>query len=132
MRGFYEEAIFKIIKYFSTSIQSSTLRALSVLAPSSWNDMELDDLKKQWRVLGEHFVNIVKISDLPDLMVEVSSLKVVGVGVVGEEVSEVDRFFSKLSKVVDEEDNPIFPLLSKLGSSLCTTQALWQRGTSAS
>ena len=120
VRGFYEEVIFKIIKYFSTSIQSSTLRALSVLTPSSWNDMKLDDLKKQWRVLGEHFVNIVKISDLPDLMVEVSSLKAVGVGVVGEEVSEVDRFFSKLSKVVDEEDNPIFPLLSKLGSSLCT------------
>ena len=39
VRGFYEEAVFKIIKYFSQSIKSKTLRSLAVLAPTSWSGM---------------------------------------------------------------------------------------------
>ena len=38
VRGYYEEALFKMKKYFSASIKSKTLRALSVLSPKSWTN----------------------------------------------------------------------------------------------
>ena len=45
VREFYEEAFAKMKKYFSCSIKSSTLKALSVLSPKSLTNKELDDLK---------------------------------------------------------------------------------------
>ena len=120
VRGFYDEAVFKIIKYCSQSIKSRSLRALAVLAPTSWLSMELDDLKKYWRVLGQQFSNVIQVTQLPDLMVEVSALKVEGCSFGDIEKMEVDEFFSNLSKVTDDEENLVFPLLSKLGSSLTT------------
>jgi len=119
VRGFYEEAVFKIIKYFSKSIKSKTLRSLAVLAPTSWSGMELDDLKKCWRVLGQQFSNVIQVSELPDLMVDVAALKVQG-STGDPDKMEVDEFFSNLSKVTDDEGNLVFPLLSKLGSALAT------------
>ena len=119
VRGFYEEAVFKIIKYFSQSIKSKTLRSLAVLAPTSWSGMELNDLKKCWRVLGQQFSNVIQVSELPGLMVDVAALKVQG-STGDPDKMEVDEFFSNLSKVTDDEGNLVFPLLSKLGSALAT------------
>ena len=82
--------------------------------------MELDDLKKNWRVLGQQFSNVIQVSELPDLMVEVSALKGQGCTYGEPENMEVDDFFSNLRKVTDHEGNAVFPLLSKLGSSLST------------
>ena len=119
VRGFYEEACYKMKKYFSTSIKSSTLKALSILAPKSWATQDLDFLKKQWRLLGEKFSNVIKLADIPALVTEVTKLKAEG-GIAGEAEIAVDKFFSTLNHQVDEDGNACYPLLSKLGSSLST------------
>ena len=119
---FYVEAFNKIIKYFGDSIKSNSLRALSsVLDPKVWTNRSLDHVKKQWRILGESFTNVINIADLPELMSEVSNLKRLG-GIEGEEDAEPDTFFAALAGKKDVNDGKEFPLLSKLGSSLCTIQ----------
>ena len=119
VRLYYEEAVSKMIKYFSKIINSSSLHALKVLAPTSWTSTELDDLKKSWRILGEKFSNILKVSDLPDLMTEVATLKFTGVGEVTQD-TEVDVFLRRLSQVVDDEGKVCYPLLVRLGYAVAT------------
>ena len=118
-REFYEEAIFKMKKYFSTSIiRSETLKALEVLSPSSWALQDLDSLKKYWRLLAEKFSNVVEVKQVPALLSEVTLLKAVKVLVA--RPREVDKFFSALSRENDEDEKFSFPLLSKLGIALST------------
>jgi hypothetical protein len=92
VRAFYEEAIYKMKKYFSPSIRSKTLKALSVLSPKSWSTMNLDTLKQNWGVLGETFSNILEVADVPALLSEVTVLKGEG-GLFGSDQLTVDGFF---------------------------------------
>ena len=62
IREFYVDVMFKLNKYFSTSLKSSTLQYMSVLAPSVLND-STEFLRKQWRCLAEKFNNAVKVRD---------------------------------------------------------------------
>ena len=75
VRAFYEEAFYKMKKYFSSSLRSKTLQALSVLSPKSWTTVNLDTLKKKWRVFGEAFPNILEMTEVPALLSEVTVLK---------------------------------------------------------
>ena len=75
VRAFYEEAFYKMKKYFSSSVRSKTLQALSVLSPKSWTTVNLDTLKKKWRVFGEAFPNILEMTEVPALLSEVTVLK---------------------------------------------------------
>ena len=125
VREFYEEAIFKMKKYFSTSLKSSTLKALSVLSPKSWSTLELDVLKKHWRLLGEQFSNVLQISQVPSLLTEVTLFSAVGIQSLAVEDNDaeemsVDEFFSSVDKIVDEDGEASFPILSSLGSALAT------------
>ena len=119
VRSYYEEALFKMKKYFSASIKSKTLRALSVLSPKSWTNQSLDFLKRQWRLLGEKFHNVLKVEELPSLLTEVTLLKAER-GLDGGEGMTVDTFFSTLNRKVDDDGIQCYPLLTKLGSSLST------------
>ena len=119
VRAFYEEAIYKMKKYFSPSISSKTLKALSVLSPKSWTTMNLDTLKQNWRVLGETFSNILEVADVPALLSEVTVLKGEG-GLFGSDQLTVDGFFSSLSREADDDGNISYPLLTRLGSALST------------
>ena len=80
--------------------------------------MELDVLKKNWRLLGEKFPNIVDVREIPALLTEVILYKATG-DIVSADMS-VDEFFSCLSKKVDEDGEKMFPILTRLGSSLST------------
>ena len=119
VRGFYEEALYKMKKYFSSSIRSKTLQALSVLSPKSWTTVNLDTLKQKWRVLGEAFPNILEMAEVPALLSEVTVLKGEG-GLVNSDQMTVDGFFSSLSKEADDDGNFSYPLLTRLGSALST------------
>ena len=126
VRCFYIATVEKMFKYFSGCIKSSTLRALSVLSPNSWTDADLDHLKKSWRKLAQAFPNIVKVEEIPNLLVEVSSLKMAAWG--WREVDRdsqntnmpVDEFFKMLSKMVDDDGAPAYPLLVWVGYALAT------------
>ena len=63
VRKFYVEVMFKLNKYFSTSLKSRTLQYMSVLAPSSVQNNSTKILRKQWRYLAERFNNVVKVRD---------------------------------------------------------------------
>ena len=119
VRDFYEEACFKMKKYFSTSIKSETLKALAVLSPKSWIKHDLDTLKRHWRLLGEKFYNVLEGTKVPALLSEVTMLKAER-GLVGGDKMTVDKFFSSLSKEIDDDEDPSYPLLSRLGSALST------------
>ena len=119
VRKYYAAALQRMVKYFSASIESSTLRALSVLAPTAWSSTALDDLKHSWRKLACSFPNIIKVQEIPDLLTEVSNLKLVTLEDVDQK-TEVDIFFRKLSKKVDEDDVQTYPLLVRLGQALST------------
>ena len=90
---------------------------LSVLSPVSWRTSDLDSLKRNWRLLAEKFPNIIATKEVPELLTEVTTLKI-----ERETPTElpVDEFFSALNKKVDEDGDPIYPVLIKLGSALST------------
>ena len=118
VRGFYEETIAKMKKYFEVILDSATMEALSSLDPKSWTLANLGIMKKKWTVLGEKWSNILTSSEVFDLMDELTIL------VYRDEVAsykdlELDEVFSKLAQVEDM-GSPTFPLVSRLGSSLCT------------
>ena len=119
VREFYQEACYKMKKYFKASIRSSTLKALAVLSPKAWVTLDLDTLKKNWLVLGEKFSNVIDMVELPALLSEVSLLKFEK-GLVKCADSTVDVFFSSLSKEMDEDGVIKYPFLCKLGSALST------------
>ena len=73
-RGFYEEALSRMHKYFGKSLRSKTMEALSVLDPECWRKTPVDVLRWKWRILTEQWTNIINIKDIPDMMDEVSSL----------------------------------------------------------
>ena len=123
VRAFYEAAVDKMIKYFGPGIKSKTLKALSVLDPKVWRTKSQDHIKKQFRVLGEKFSNVIKILELPDLMTEISKVcylmrSTEGLG--GLEEGEADGFISALHGHEDIEGSREFPLLTKLASACCT------------
>jgi hypothetical protein len=119
VREFYQEACYKMKKYFKSSIRSSTLKALAVLSPKAWVTLDLDTLKKHGLVLGEKFSNVLDMVELPALLSEVCQLKFEK-GLVKCADSTVDEFFYSLSKELDDDDVIKYPLLSKLGSALST------------
>ena len=94
-------------------------QTLSVLDPKVWINRSLDHVKKQVRLLGESCTNVINIAHLPELMSEVSNLKRLG-GIEGEEDTEPDMFFAAIAGKKDANDDKEFPLLKKIGSSLCT------------
>ena len=119
VRKYYEAALDKMVKYFAGSITSGTLRALSVLSPTAWGDTELDQLKSQWRKLAQAFPNVLKVSEIPDLMSEVTLLKGKGLKAVTSK-TRVDEFFKELGEEKYDEDRKCYPLLMKLGQALAT------------
>ena len=46
-----------------------------MLSPKSWTTVNLDTLKKKWRVFGEAFPNILEMTEVPALLSEVTVLK---------------------------------------------------------
>jgi hypothetical protein len=123
VRAFYEAAVDKMIKYFGPGIESKTLKALSVLDPKVWRTKSQDHIKKQFRILGEKFNNVIEILELPDLMIEISQVCYLmrsTEGLEGVEKGDADGFMSALHGHEDIEGSPEFPLLTKLGSSCCT------------
>ena len=119
-RSFYEAATEKMVKYFTPVISSESLGAMTALDPTSWASVDLDSLKKKWRILGQSFGNVLEISDLPDLMTEVAGLKIAGVEGVTKD-TEVDQFFKNLSEEKNIADGSMrYPLLVRLGQALST------------
>ena len=44
---------------------------MSVLSPKTWTTVQLDSLKKKWRLLGETFSNVMAMADVPELLSKV-------------------------------------------------------------
>ena len=70
-------------------------------------------------MLGQQFSNVIQVSELSDLMVEVSALKGQGCTFGEPENMEVDDFFSNLRKVTDHEGNSVFYIITFI---LCKTK----------
>ena len=123
VRKYYEAAVDKMLKYFSGSITSSTLRAMSVLSPMAWSDTELDQLKSNWRRLAQSFPNVLNVSQIPDLMNEVTILKGRGLKTITMK-TRVDEFFKQLEEEKydddQDQDQELYPHLVKLGQALAT------------
>ena len=120
VRSFYEAAMEKMIKYFGPGIKSTTLKALCVLDPKVWRTKSLDHVKKQFRILGEKFTNVIAILDLPDLMTEISKVSYLMIstkGMGGLEEGEAVGFISALHSHEDIEGSPEFPLRPSLQAS---------------
>lgn len=119
VRGFYTAAMGRIVKYFAKSLQSETLEALAFLHPQYWTIAKRDKLRNRWGILGRSWSNVVKVSELEALRDEVSQVVMMEEEVEGLLEKPLDEVFSSLSKI-EEFGAPAFPLMSKLGSSLCT------------
>lgn len=119
VRHFYEVVVRKIVQVFSPAIKSRMLQAAAVISPSAWSTTDLDTLKKSWKQLGSRFPNVISVEMLPDLLTEVVALKFVRPEEGMDE--EPDAFLAELSKIKDDDDDSlIYPLLSGLGSAICT------------
>ena len=118
VRKYYKEAVRRMMKYFKAPIASRSLQAMTVLDPTSWATMELDDIQRNWKVLGLHFTNVMDRSEVPDLMTEVAELKIRGVEATKD--TDVDKFFKKLEQEVEDEGEMAYPLVVRLGQALST------------
>ena len=110
VREFFVEALQKIVKYFKPSLTSRTLQDMDVLDPKSIFAFNLDEQKKKWAYLAKKFPNVIKPAEIPDLLDQVSKLKIQKK--VREATTELTptEFFFELSKVENEKYSLIFKL----------------------
>ena len=117
VRAFYVEALERCVKYMKPSLTSSTLHKLEIINPKSIFAFSLDDLKKKYAYVAKKFPNVIKPSQIPELLDQVSLLKFQKR--MQETTSELrpTEFYVQLSKVPDQK----FSLVSKLCLALLTT-----------
>ena len=113
-------AVDKMIKYFQGTLESKVMEALKVMDPKFWRLGKGDMLRRKFKILAEQWKEVIPGEDIPKLQEEVAAMlhRREEVEELREE-EDLDVVFSKVSKM-EELENPAFPLLAKLGSSLCT------------
>ena len=75
VRDFYVEALQKTQKYFRPSLTSKLLRYCEIFDPKVFFAIPLDDLKKKIRYIGGKFPNVVKMTEIPNLLDLAASLR---------------------------------------------------------
>ena len=117
VREFYVEALQKCVKYMKPSLTSRTLHDLEILNPKSIFAYSLDDVKKKYAYVAKKFPNVIKPSQVPELLEQASLMKFHKR--MREATSELrpTEFYIQLSKVVDNK----FSLVSKLCLALLIT-----------
>ena len=119
VRGFYEAALDKMVKYFQGTLESKVMEALKVIDPKFWSLGKGDMLRRKFKILAVQWQEVIPGKDIPKLQEEVAAMLHRREEVEGFKEEELDVVFSKVSKM-EELENPAFPLLAKLGSSICT------------
>jgi hypothetical protein len=115
VRAFFVEALEKMVKYFKPSLISKSLNYLDVLNPKSLFMYSLDELKKRYLYVAKTFNNIIKPSELPNLLDEVAHLKVQKrIKEATEELSPTEFYF-ELAKLENK-----FKLITRLALALMT------------
>ena len=116
VRLFYVEASEKLNKYFSASLKSKTMQFLSVLSPRAAKSFSLEELQRRWRYLAEKFPTVIKTHEISRMLGEVRLLKNLDV----EDRIGPEEFFRDLMDELDDDGDPVFELVSKLGQALLT------------
>ena len=114
VRNFYETAISRMLKYFTPALKSKFLRYCNVLDPKTSELMSTEQLVKQWVYLGSLFSNVIKPTELNILKREIPSLKFM------DHRKKAMDFWNSVSEETDEDENSVFPLLSRLSFALLT------------
>ena len=112
---FYETTTQVMIKYFTPTLKSQTMRYLQVLSPEAKN-MSLDKLRNRWTYLAGKFPNVVPSSKVDDLRAELSIYTLLE---DPEPNETVDGWFAKLA-AMKVEGACRFPVLSNFGLALAT------------
>ena len=119
VRGFYIASMERIVKYFKGTLQSKVMESLKVIDPSNWSLAKMDMLRRKWRNLAEQWENVITVEEVPQLLDEVTAMVLREELKELKEVEDLDMVYSKILKM-KEQGKPAFPLMARLGSSICT------------
>jgi hypothetical protein len=118
VKDFYVELTTKMIKYFKPSLTSKSLQDLDILNPTAIFTYKVDDLKSKYEYVANKFNNIIKITEIPRLLSQVTQMY------IDKQVRSCAEEFSseKFFYVLRGYDGGRFSLIGKLGCALLTVE----------